>query len=329
MKLSIALPGLLYTNIGNDNYITSQIKCKNFSKLVKKSSIAKLPFNFSDLIYSLQVDNITDSLAKSIAYDNGFNKDYSHFLIAEPTFLRTDMDRLLICESELLQLSDEENHLILDTINQHFNGLIKIYQTNQNIWLIGLNMDISEIKFYPILDIIGENIDEYLPIGKNALELTKIINEIQMVLFNLNINHTRKQEGLLQINSLWLWDKSIKFSILDNYSQIFTNSIGQSNAKIKDIPQNIEDSFIDNSLIIIDDLYYPSCYRDSYSYIQHLEILDRILAKLLLQKKEITSIEILIPNINNTLAIKIGQYDRYKFWKNMSFIQLMKEQNAV
>lgn len=330
MKLTIAIPGLLWHDIGDIKYLAPQLNSKNLDGLIKRSSIGKIPHSFSDLIYSGYLNSGLNSstLASQIAKQLGVAGSYPHFLLAEPTFLRADRDRLLICESELLQLDDDEVSTIINSVNDHFNTEVKLYKINTNLWLIGLHQDIISNMGYPILDIIGENIDDYLPKAANSIELAKLLNEIQMLLFNLELNHTRKKDGLLQVNSLWLWDKQIKSNLIEIYTNIFTNIQGINNAKIKNLPNSIDDTFIDNSLVIIDNLYYPCCYRDSHSYLHNLSILDEHVAAVLLSS-QIEHLEILVPGINNTLVITLHKNDKYKFWRNTSFLQLLKEQNAV
>ncbi len=324
MKLSIAIPGLLWNDDGDINYISKQITTPHLDKLIKCSSISHLPYSFSDMVYSSYAPP-TDSLAAHLAKQLGYSGLYPHFLLCEPTFLRADRDRLLICESELLQLNDDEVSTIIESLNGHFTDTIQFFPVTPNLWLVGLKLDTQDKKFYPILDIIGENIDDYLP----DTGLAKILNEIQMLLFNLELNKLRKSEGLIQINSLWLWDKEIKSNWFNSYSNIFTNSESINGAKIQSLPKVLENSFVDNSLIIIDNLYYPCCYRDSHSYLHNLSVIDsQVMAVLLQHINKFDSLEILVPGTNNTLLTTLNKNAKYKFWKSLTLRQLMKEQHA-
>lgn len=327
MKLSIALPGLLWPDNGDLEYLTRQIVAPNLERLIKYAAVSQVSHNFSDLIYSSYTAT-TNSLATEMAKSLGYQDLYPYFLMAEPTYLRADRDRLLICESELLQLNDDEVSTIINTLNNHFVGVLQLFPINPNLWLIGLNLDIKDHQFYPILDIIGENIDDYLP--NNSIQLTKLLNEIQMLLFSMELNLLRKSEGLLQINSLWLWDKTINHHLTNKYSNIFTNSQSINSVKIKRLPELLSGAFIDNSLIIIDNLYYPCCYRDSRSYLHNLSVVDdQVIAPLLQYRTKIDTLEILIPRTHNTLVITLNKNDKYKFWKNLTFKQVLKEQNAL
>jgi len=321
VKLSIALPGLLWNDSGDIEYLAKHIITPNLDKLIKRSSIRQVPFSFSDLVYG-NYTTTTTSLAREMAKNLGYSDLFPHFLLAEPTFLRADRDRLLICESELLQLNDDEVSTIIESLNNHFCGRLQFYPFSMNLWLIGLNLDISDNKFYPILDIIGENIDAYLP--NNSIELTKLLNEIQMLLFSLELNKLRKNEGLIQINSLWLWDKEIKFNLINEYSNIFTSNQNINSATMKSLPESLHEAFLDDSLIIIDNLYYPCCYRDSHSYLHNLSVIDnQVIPILLSHLNKFDILEILVPGIHKTLVITLNKIDKYKLWKNRSFHKLL------
>jgi hypothetical protein len=353
MRLSIALPGLIWPDSG-DSSIYNQITTPGFNNLIKRASLRKLEYSFSDLIYATYRDSAyqdknyrytnhqndthnaplvnTSSLANKFAKQLGVDADYPYFLIAEPTHLRVDCDRALICETELLKLSFKESQIIIDSINSHFRHEIKLYAISTELWLIGLSLDISGNQFYPILDIIGENIDNYLPKAKNGIELNKILNEIQMLLFNLPENQTRKEDGLLTINSLWLWDKTPKPNLLNNYSEIHTNIslVNFNNAKIKPLsPPYFKKTYLNNSLLIFDDLHYPCSYRDFESWIEELNAVSDYLAKEL-DVRQFSQIDILVPSTSSTLGLSIRPHNKYKIWKkNLKLIDLFRIHHAL
>ncbi len=319
MKLNIALPGLIWPDLGDLEYIYSNLVIDNISQLLKRGTISYLPFGYSDLIYESTFSVVKQNFAMQMAQQLQVANKYTTFLIAEPTHLRVDRDRLLISESEILQLNSEEADTIINAINLHFNQEISLYYIKPNLWLIGLNYNLSDNKFYPILDIIGENIDEYLPHGTNSIHISRILNEIQMLLFNLGLNQTREANGLLTINSLWLWNKKNCANIKTHFNNII---MGVNDLDIKNL-----NHLADNDLIIIDKLYYASRYRDSHSWRNNLELVDEIIAKPLLNlyhSKKLNDITILIPENNQTLKLSINRFSRYKFWQKHNLINLSR-----
>ena len=320
MHLTIALPGLFWQDIGDLDYIYSNANLDQFDQILKHSKTGILDFNYSDLIYSSIYKEGT--VAGNIARNLGVEKEYQHFLIAEPTHLRLDRDRLLISESELLQLDSQSAKDIIESINSHFAPEIKLYYVNEDMWLFGHNLNLPNPPSYSILDIIGENIDDYLP----DIQINKIINEIQMLLYNSDENKLRKEEGSLAVNSVWVWDKKVKPQ--SQYQNIYCSDIKDMNP----IPNPIENAFGDKNLIIIDNLFYPSYYRDSYGFVDKLnELNDTLLPSLKKWLKNKNTLDILVPERENTIQLRQGTRflsGSYRFWENKKLITLVKEFHA-
>ena len=332
MKLTVALPGLFWQDVGDIDYMYP--KLPNFDKLFRHAKMSILRSSYSDLIYSFA--NCTGSLAKSIAnqlsYTNNLTQSYSSYLLVEPIHLRIDRDRLQISESEILQLVFEESMTIIKSLNEYFVNEVRFYYINDNFWLLGHNFDLQEVVSYPLIDIIGENIDDYLHLGKNAIVRNKIMNEVQMLLHELPSNRLRKQKGLLPVNSIWMWDKSLKAD--NTYTSIYANNLTKHFSYAKNvlpIPDSIVDAFVDNNLIVIDNLYYPCCYRDSFSWVDKLNELDNTLGMLLnnfLAHGKINQLKILVPKLHHTVCLDIYSHHKYKIWENKKLIHLVKESNA-
>jgi hypothetical protein len=344
MKLNLLLPGLIWPEPTNVDYIYQNIKLVNFNQILKKANLVVKSYSYSDLIYQLNLKQLhpslnfatTTNIASIYAQYLNLENTYKSFLMVEPTHLRLNNVDLQISQSDLLQLNEDEAKDFISQINNFYNGELKLYFLTTNLWLLGHNLELnSEINFYPILDIIGENINDFLPSGKNSIQLNKIINEIQMLLFNSPTNQVRQEHGDIILNSIWLWNKKINSSLEMNYTNIFTNQdtlLHQSNNNyIQAIPKNLDDLMQNNSLIIIDCLFYSSCYRDNYSYTNDLEQLDQTLGQFLQQKinqKQIHELNILVPLGQNTIQLCTIPLNKYKFWRNRSLIHFIKEYHA-
>ena len=321
MHLTIALPGLFWQDIGDLDYIYNNANLDKFDTILKHSKISTLNYSYSDLVYSSMYKN--GIVANNIAEKLGINKEYQHFLVAEPTHLRLDFDKLLISESELLQLDRESARGIIDNINAHFAPEIKLYYVNEHMWLMGHNLSLPNTDYYSILDIIGENIDDYLP----DIQINKLLNEIQMLLYTTEENKLRNNEGSLTVNSIWVWDKIIKSQM--PYQKIYASSI----KGMLVIPNPIDTALDNNNLIIIDNLFYPCYYRDSYGFVDKLnELNSTLLPSLEKWLKDKNTLDILVPGRENTIQLRQGSRflsGCYRFWENKQLITLVKEFHAL
>lgn len=340
MSLTIAFPGLIWPDSGDIEYLYQDLKTPFLDKFIKQAKISKHSYSYSDFLCGIHsLERTMDSHAKNchpradgdllhktlshkLAKQLNVAREFPYFLVAEPTHLRIDRDRLLISEASLLQLDKTESQAIIDIINTHFTPLFKLYYVNEHLWLLGLNINPEHEKFYPILDIIGENINDYLPKSNNSLKYNKFLNEVQMLLFSTEVNKLRKSEGSLSVSSLWLWDKNISNNTFD-YDEVFINDNCPllNYDKIQALPNNLEQTFCSNknSLIIIDNLYYPSSYRDSYSWQDKIEDIDKTIF-MLLDKMKIKDFTVLILGSNHTLELKI---------KKRLFLNLFSKNNLM
>ncbi len=284
MQLSFVVPGILSPEYDICN-------CPNLNKLIRHAKITQLDLSYSDIILGAEYE-INTSIAKQIAQSRQL-KTYQCYLICEPTHLRLDGNSLLISESTLLQLDKSECTVIINDINNHFNGDLEIFYITDNLWLIGINNLHAPINNFAIVDILGQNVNQFL---SNNILLNQIINEVQMLLFHHDINKIRNDEGSLSVNSIWLWDK-----ILHNKLDV-------------------------DSFEIIDNLHSPSSYGDTYSWLQQMQHMDdTIWQKLVKQQTLIKQINIYLPYRNKTIKAQITPLDKFKFWRNNNIKQLTKD----
>ena len=305
-QFNLILPGLIWPNAADYEYLSSRIKLPQLSNLFAKGKLSRLELNFSDFVYAQQLKSGL-SLANYYAKELGLNAHLAYMLL-EPTHLRLDRDRLLISEPALLQLNSAEAQQLITVINEHFSGELEVFYISDELWLIGLNFTLDDVVSYPLIDIVGENIDEFLPSGNERLRLHKLINEIQMLLFNLPLNKLREDEGLLSINSVWIWDKSPPKLAFEFGTHLANNSSLSA----------LTGDFAAVASLIVDKAYYPACYRDSFSWLEVVAELDNLLAaKLsdLLNSRKIQHLNIYIPTLTGCHCLQLSRFDLWKFWR--------------
>lgn len=109
------------------------------------------------------------------------------------------------------EISTEEAHQLLDTIQAHFNNELYTYYKGISyrhclLWEKGsLDLDLT-----PPHDILGKRVADYLPSGKDSLPLLKMMKESQRLLENHPVNLKRKEKGLRPANSIWIWGEGKK-----------------------------------------------------------------------------------------------------------------------
>lgn len=317
-QLNVVIPGLIWSDIGDYDYLYNQLDVPVLTDLLSKATVSKHQLWYSDFVYR----TISScSLAKQYAEEINFG-GYTSYLVVEPTHLRADRDRLLIAESELLQLSDSEAQEIISSLNEHFAGEIEVRLYRDDLWILGCNFQLDDMQSYPIVDIVGENIDEFMPTGSARIKLHGLLNEIQMLLFMHPINQQRNEENLLAINSLWLWDKrptTLPFELKDVVS---------NNSQLGHPVTDLQHDLSIHNVLIWDKAYYPAQYRDSFAWVKNIHEIETHLAPLLLavlKAKHYTQLNIWIPSLKGTSCFQLGKFDLYKFWRRKTFTELSIE----
>lgn len=330
MALTIVMPGLIWPEINDVSQLKRDLNIPNLNSCISKSTHQYLNLNYSDIIYS--DESPYHSIAQSIAKELGVFDEYSNFLIVEPTHLRLDHTRLLVSEPSSLKITALEVVELINVLNTHFTPDFKFYNYKSEMWLLGLNIDTTQEKFYPTLDIIGEDINYYLASGPNRAQLNNMYNEVQMLLFRHNINKVRLEQNSLSINSLWFWDKPTS-NFITKYSAIYTNNFGllSKHAKIHPLPSKLEDITQiphQDTLIIIDGLHSMAGYRDGYEWYNLVNFWEENLFSLF-KKNGLSKFTLLIPGRDKTLKLKVGSRFLPNLFKNRDLAFLTKEWHAT
>lgn len=123
----------------------------------------------------------------------------------DPVHLQIDRDHLILSDNHWLKMKDKEAFELIATINQLYEDEgITIEPGTAGHWYIRLDAD-PELRTHPINDVIGKNIEPYLMSGERRQYWQSIMNEIQMLLHEHKVNQKRERDGLLPVNSVWLW----------------------------------------------------------------------------------------------------------------------------
>ena len=192
---------------------------------------------------------------------------------ADPVHLQADMDRAILRDSLSLDLKQDEADDLIREINQHFyEDGIRLVSLDKNHWFLNIT-DHARIETTSLHDMIGCNVNFYLPKGEDEKYWKRFLNEVQMLLHMSDVNHRRELSGLLPVNSLWVWGGGILPKINDTFKQrIFTNVPmakglaivhDASHHPISDVAslfETIDDDL--PSLVILDDVFVPACYGD-------------------------------------------------------------------
>jgi hypothetical protein len=135
---------------------------------------------------------------------DSLQKDNEYWVQASPVHLQPDGKSLLLFDVAHLEPSLDEAEQLAALVQEHFSSYgwrLEVHDPQR--WYLRLETE-PDLQTYPLIDVIGRNIDHFLPKGKDAVNWHSIMNELQMLLHTSKVNILREGRGQLSINGLWL-----------------------------------------------------------------------------------------------------------------------------
>jgi hypothetical protein len=262
---------------------------------------------------------------------DGGEADERYWLQLSPVHLQPDGDGLLLFDTAHLDLSLDEAQQLSALVHEHFrdhNWRLELYDPQR--WYLGLKQK-PDLQTSPLTDVIGRNINSYLPTGAEAMEWLVILNELQMLLHTSNVNMLRESRGQLPVNGLWMHGGGSHQQIdQTSYVQVSGNDPLVRGMALAaginplELPRDSADLITekDKHLVLYDSLQRPIFDADIYGWIEAVQTFNTWLDSLLsaVRAKNISSVNI-CPCNGSVYKIDAGSLRR--FWKrDKSFIQL-------
>jgi hypothetical protein len=135
--------------------------------------------------------------------DGGVAGD-AYWLRADPVHLRVMRDRIVLADSESLELSHQEADALAASIGGHFGEELNPLSLHPQRWYLRFPT-VPRLVTTPLSVAVGRDIEPLLPQGRDAMRFRALSNELQMLLHAHPVNQVREARGELAVNSLWLW----------------------------------------------------------------------------------------------------------------------------
>jgi hypothetical protein len=131
--------------------------------------------------------------------------DKGWWLRADPVHLHPERDRLILNDSRILDITqDEADRLVTEIMEVYGPDGWRLKAPRPDRWYLKPRRA-ARITTTPLAEVVGRDIHPCLPQGKDGMAWHAALNEIQILLHTANVNAEREQIGKLPINSLWFW----------------------------------------------------------------------------------------------------------------------------
>jgi hypothetical protein len=252
------------------------------------------------------------------------------WLRADPVHLRLEGGRLMLADSGVFAISQQEAGSIADSLNAHFagDGLV-FYPLRPERWYLRL-VQAPALQTTPLAQAAGRNIDALLPRGADAPLWHARLNEIQMLLHGHAVNELRESTGAPAINSVWLWGGGslprglpAAFNAVwsrDPYAAGLAQAARVASRPLPDDASALLDAGADSGvhLVLLDQLRAAARYGDAQGWREGLQQLERdwfapLLQALKQERIGMLSLHALGPA--GTLSSEVAHGDLRRFWR--------------
>lgn len=166
---------------------------------------------------------------------------HSGWYVATPVFLEAHMERLVLVDAPR-DIAASERDTLISHLNAHFDELF-VYPGPHGHWLINLP-SVFDVSTRPIDAVLGQSLALELKSDPGQRALSRLLNEIQMCLFDHPLNQAREAAGQSPVNGLWLWGGSQNPGLTPPSISVFgrhpmvTALAGQTSRSLPNRPDN-------------------------------------------------------------------------------------------
>jgi len=133
------------------------------------------------------------------------------WMIATPVHLLLQRDTFCLLHPSEIKLNLVELSALIATLNQHFSQDGIFFEVSPaGICYLRLPNEAGVVTSSPYL-AAGQSIDQHLPKGAGSGLFNRVLNEIQMLMFDHPINQAREARGELAVNGFWLHGEGVQF----------------------------------------------------------------------------------------------------------------------
>ena len=223
-------------------------------------------------LFSLSEIKPFPAAALSLLASNQYT-EHGFWFHVDPVHLQADVDHAILRDTHGLDLTLQESESLIEELNEHFKADgIRFLMVDKDSWFLNVS-DHEKVSTTPLNEVISRNVYSFMPQGEDALFWKKFMNEVQMLMFQSQVNEQREQNNKLPVNGVWLWGEGAlpdrtelqamevysKHSLVKGLSAL-NNFNCHTIADVKTFIEHISNQ--GNNLLVLDDLFNVTCYGD-------------------------------------------------------------------
>lgn len=166
---------------------------------------------------------------------DGVPPEQGYWLRADPVHLRLEREQMILQTN--VAPSSTEAAVLCAYLNAHFaDSGMRFFAPHPQRWYVRLD-EAPDLETYPVSQVEGRNARSYMPQGGQALQWHGILNEIQMALYAHPLSEASAQQGILAVNSVWLWGGGYAAELTRVFDRLYGGcELAQAFARAVQIP---------------------------------------------------------------------------------------------
>ncbi|MCF6345115.1 MAG: hypothetical protein L3J00_01445 [Thiomicrorhabdus sp.] len=212
VAVTLSIPDLFNSlRVKEANKALGTLKLPALQSLLAKSDRFSVqpqsPYALSNYLFHQPVvssDNRSfASIMAAVERDDYDSKAY--WLRVDPVQMIADRDSLVLIPGHDLAITDAESNALLQAFNQHFEqDKVALEFVSAQHWYLRMAFPV-DLQTHTLDSVAYQRVDECYPTGNAASHWRKLMNEAQMLFFSHPVNEARREAGMPEINSIWLW----------------------------------------------------------------------------------------------------------------------------
>jgi hypothetical protein len=125
--------------------------------------------------------------------------------LAQPVHFAAGLDHLRLAPLAQAAPTEDEASALGALVGSHFaTDELSVAAFVQGGWLLRFARSI-ECSTQPPDAVVGHNVRDFMPAGRDGARIRSLMNEIQMLLHEHPVNQRRERARQLSVNGWWLW----------------------------------------------------------------------------------------------------------------------------
>ncbi len=123
---------------------------------------------------------------------------------AEPVHLKPGVSDLVLVNADQLALADDEAEALEAMVDAHLRPDGGRFRFRNGLGFLGFDKAPALISTPPSV-VAGRGIQAFLPAGEGRRWWHRLLNELQMLMYDSELNRLREQRGKAPVSGLWPW----------------------------------------------------------------------------------------------------------------------------